>query len=47
MALDGLEVIAHARATIPENPLVGVTTMAEVFPVETPATTQLVALRIS
>jgi hypothetical protein len=28
MALDGLEVIAHARAPIPENPLVGVTTMA-------------------
>ena len=32
MALDGLEVIAHARAAIPENPLVGVTTMAAVFP---------------
>ena len=39
MALDGLVVIAHVRATIPENPLVGVTTMAAVFPVETPATT--------
>ena len=39
MALDGLVVIAHVRATIPENPLVGVTTMASVFPVETPATT--------
>ena len=39
MALDGPEVIAHVRATIPENPLVGVTTMAAVFPVETPATT--------
>jgi hypothetical protein len=39
MALDGLDVIAHARATIPENPLVGVKTMAAVFPVETPATT--------
>lgn len=35
----GLEVIAHARATIPENPLVGVTTMAAVFPAGTPATT--------
>lgn len=39
MALAGPEVIAHVRATIPENPLVGVTTMAAVFPVETPATT--------
>lgn len=38
-AFDGLDVIAQVRATIPANPLVGVTTMASVFPVETPATT--------
>ena len=39
VAPDGLDVMAHVKATIPENPFVGVTTMAVVFPVETPATT--------
>lgn len=39
VAPDGLEVMAHVKATIPENPFVGVTTMGVVFPVETPATT--------
>lgn len=39
MAPAGLDVMAHVKATIPENPFVGVTTMVVVFPVETPATT--------
>ena len=46
VAPDGLDVMAHVKATIPENEFVGVTTMVVVFPVEAPATTVSAGLLI-
>jgi hypothetical protein len=39
VGLEGPDVIAQVRPTVPENPLPGVTTMPDVLPAETPATT--------